>query len=74
MSVPGPDDSWMDGLSAVDVIRQFGVDANDLTPEGKLETPEGDVHELASSEGTEDSSSLEGSVSDTSQNCRAITD
>ena len=41
VSVPGPDDSWMDGLSAVDVIRQFGLDPNAvLTPEGKLETSE----------------------------------
>ena len=24
VSVPGPDDSWMDGLSAADTIRQYG--------------------------------------------------
>ena len=42
VSVLGPDESWMDGLSAVGVIRQFGIDPNViLTPEGKLETPEG---------------------------------
>ena len=75
VSVPGPDESWMDGLSAVDVIRQFGIDPNViLTPEGKLEIPAGNQYELASLEGTEDSSSSEGSVSDTSQNGLAITD
>ena len=35
VSVPGPDESWMDALSAADVIRQFGIDPNViLTPEG----------------------------------------
>jgi hypothetical protein len=65
----------MNGLSAVHVIRQFGIDPNViLTPEGKLETPEGNEYELASSEGTEDSSSSEGSFSNTPQNSWAITD
>ncbi len=26
VSVPRPDDNWMEGLSATDVIRQFGID------------------------------------------------
>ena len=26
VSVPGPDNSWMDGLFAADIIRQFGID------------------------------------------------
>ena len=72
---PGPDESWMDGLSAADVIRQFGIDPNAiLTPEGKLGTPEGDAYEPASSESTENSSSPDESASDTSHNSRSSTD
>jgi hypothetical protein len=28
VSVPGADESWMDGLSAAEVIRQYGMDPN----------------------------------------------
>ena len=43
VSVPSVDDSWMDGLSAVEVIRQYGIDPNViLTPDGQLETPNGE--------------------------------
>ena len=40
VGVPGADESWMDGLSAAEVIRQYGIVPNViLTPEGKFETP-----------------------------------
>jgi hypothetical protein len=46
----------MDGLSAVGVICQFGFDPNTtLTPEGKLETFEGNECDPASSESTHNS-------------------
>jgi hypothetical protein len=33
----------MDGLSAAEIIRQYGIDPNAiLTPDGKLETPDGE--------------------------------
>ena len=39
------DDHWMDGLSAADVMRQFGLDPNVvISLEGKMLTPEGYVH------------------------------
>ena len=35
VSAPSADESWMDGLSAVDVLRQYGIDPNViLTLEG----------------------------------------
>ncbi len=38
VSVPGSDESWIDGLSAADDVRQYGMDPNViLTPDGKLE-------------------------------------
>ena len=41
-SVPGADESWMDGLSAAEAIRQYGMDPNViLTSEGKFETLDG---------------------------------
>ena len=40
------DDRWMDGLSAVDVIRPCCIDPSVIiTPEGKLVTPEGEDYE-----------------------------
>ena len=61
-SVPGDDESWMDGLSAAEVIRQYGMDPNVfLTPEGKLETPNGAEYIHVPSDGSDCSSILDGS-------------
>ena len=68
VSVPGADESWMDGLSAGDVIRQYGIDPNvSLTPEGKIETPSGEEYFPTSSEGSDYSSSSDECVWFTSQ-------
>ena len=75
MSVPGPDESWMDGLSAVDVFRQFGFDPNViLTPEGRLKLLDGDEYDPASAEFIENSSVSDDSASDTYQNSRTSTE
>jgi hypothetical protein len=42
VSVPGADESLMDGLSAAEVIQQYGMDPNVAwTPAGKLEMLDG---------------------------------
>ena len=75
VSVLGPeDDRWMDGLSVADVIRQLGIDKNNIiTRAGKLVTPEGEDYEAIPSDDSGTSSSDE-SVSEAHRSSRAITD
>ena len=58
VSVPGADESWMDNLSAAEVLQQYGYDPNViLTSEGKLVLPDGGDAEPTSSDKSDDSSS-----------------
>ena len=65
ISVPSVDESWMDGVSAAEVIRQYGIDPNViLTPAVKFETPDGEEYIPASTDSSDYSSSSDGSISD----------
>ena len=67
------DEDWMEGLTAADVLRQFGVDPSAvLSSDGKLRTPEGLEHEDTSS-GNSGSLSSESSNSYGSDADNAIT-
>ena len=68
------DDHWMEGLSAADVMRQFGVGPHVvLTLEGKLLTPAGNVYEGSSSD-TSGTSSLDESVTEAHKNSQMSVD
>ena len=54
----GPDtDLWMEGLSAAELLRQFGIDPDvRLAPGGKLMTPEGETLSIQNSDSSDSSS------------------
>ena len=60
----GPEsDEWMDGLSAAELLMQFGIDPNVVFyPDGKLHTPEGDEYSFLLSDSGESSSSSEKAI------------
>ena len=57
----GPDtDQWMEGLSAAELLRQFGIDPDvRVTPDGKLLTPEGETFTIHNSDSSGSSSCSE---------------
>ena len=61
----GPEsDEWMDGLSAAELLMQFGIDPHVvIVPDGKMRTPEGEDYSLPLSDTSGVSSSSEGSKS-----------
>ena len=75
VSVPGAYEIWMDSLSAVGVVLQYGIDPNvALTPEGKFEIPGGEAYIFASSDSSAYSSGSYESVSDLHQSGRRAAD
>ena len=67
MSVPGADESWMDGLPAAEVIQQYGFDPNvSLTSEGKFELPKCIEVAHVRSDDSDGTSTSDGSSSESS--------
>ena len=53
-------DRWMEGLSAAELLRQFGIDPDvRVTPDGKLLTPEGEKFTISNSDSSSSSSCSE---------------
>ena len=53
-------DLWMEGLSAAELLRQFGIDPDvRVTPDGKLMTPEGEIFTIQNSDSSDSSSCSE---------------
>ena len=58
----------MDNLSAAEVLQQYGFDPNViLTSEGRLELPDGGDATQVFSDGSDDTSTADGSSSDSSE-------
>jgi hypothetical protein len=67
VSVPGADESWMDGLPAAEVIQQYGFDPNvSLTSEGKFELPKCIEVAHVRSDDSDGTSTSDGSSSESS--------
>ena len=75
VKVPSADESWMDGLSAADVIRQYGIDPNFiLTLAGEFETPSGEEFIPASLESSDFAYILDEGASGSHQSDQRTTD
>ena len=70
----GPDtDLWMEGLSAAELLRQFGIDPDvRVTPDGNLLTPEGETFTIQNSDSESGSSSENESPESSGVECTTI--
>ena len=75
VGVPSTDESWMDNLSAAEVVQQYGFDPHViLTSQGRLALPDGGDAKQVPSHESDDTSISDGDSSNSSEDSSSSAD